>query len=117
MIRTISPLPVDEQPISTDIKMADGVFMKTMRVQKAGTLIPQHSHVFPHISNLVRGRMRVFADGKDMGVYEAPIGILIGAHIKHTFETLVDDTIVLCVHDIGTAEGVEIAEEHQIVDG
>jgi len=27
----------------------------------------------------------------------------------------VDDVIVACVHDIGTAEGVEILEEHQIV--
>ncbi len=30
-----------EQPISTEIKMADGVFIKTMVIAKAGTVIPQ----------------------------------------------------------------------------
>lgn len=108
-------LPDAEQPISTEIKMADGIFMKTMRAEKAGTLIPQHAHKFSHVSNLVRGKIRVFVDGKTMGDYEAPIGITIAANLKHMFETLVDDTIMLCVHDIGTAEAVEIVEEHQIV--
>ncbi len=103
-----------EQPISTEIKMADGVFTKSMVVRKAGTLIPQHSHRYSHVSVLVRGSVRVVTDDDDLGVFEAPAGIVIAAGVKHLFETLVDDTIVLCVHDIGTAEAVEIVEEHQI---
>jgi quercetin dioxygenase-like cupin family protein len=105
-----------EQPISTEIKMADGVFTKSMVVPKARTLIPQHSHRYSHVSVLVRGKVRVVADGSFLGTFEAPAGIVIAARVKHLFETLVDDTIILCVHDIGTAEAVEIAEEHQIVE-
>ena len=105
-----------EQPISTDIKLADGVFMKTMVVRKALTVIPQHSHRFDHVSVLVRGSVRVMADGEHLGDFTAPRGITIKAGVKHLFQTMTDDTIVLCVHDIGTAEGVEVLEEHQIVD-
>jgi quercetin dioxygenase-like cupin family protein len=105
-----------EQPISTEIKMADGVFTKSMVVRKEGTLIPQHSHRYSHVSVLVRGSVRVEADGRFLGAFDAPAGIVIAAGVKHLFETLVDDTIILCVHDIGTAEAVEIAEEHQIVE-
>lgn len=108
-------LPPDEQPISTEIRMADGVFAKTMVVKKDGTIIPQHAHRFDHVSVLVRGRVRLFTDGDSCGVFSAPCGILIKAGVKHLFETLVDDTIILCVHDIGTAESVEILEEHEIV--
>lgn len=107
-----------QQPISTDIRMADGVFMKTMRIPKAGTFVPQHSHTFDHVSVLVRGRVFVTADYGDGEVGEhlcAPASILIRAGVKHLFEALVDDTIILCVHDIGTAEGVSVAEEHHIV--
>ena len=106
-----------EQPISTEIKMADGVFTKSMVVRKAGTVIPQHSHRWPHVSCLVRGSVRVMADGEHLGDFVAPCGITIAAGVKHLFQTLVDDVIVLCVHDIGTADGeVEILEEHQIVE-
>jgi quercetin dioxygenase-like cupin family protein len=110
-------LAVTEQPISTEIYMADGVFTKSMVVRKAGTIIPQHSHRFSHVSVLVRGAVRVTANGDNLGDFTAPCGILIRAGVKHLFMTLVDDTIVLCVHDIGTAEGVEVLEEHQIVGG
>jgi quercetin dioxygenase-like cupin family protein len=104
-----------EQPISTEIRMADGVFTKSMVVRKAGTVIPQHSHRFDHVSVLVRGSVRVVTDDEDLGEFTAPCGILIRAGVKHLFETITDDVIVLCVHDIGTAEGVEVLEEHQIV--
>lgn len=103
------------QPETTDLRMADGVFCKTIRVHKAHSLVPQHSHAFPHVSVIVRGSVRLSIDGRPAGTYMAPFGIFIAACRKHLFETLEDDTIILCVHDIGTAENVEIAEEHQIV--
>lgn len=104
-----------EQPISTEIRMADGVFTKSMVVKRAGTLIPQHSHRYDHVSVLVRGSVSVVADGVHLGDFFAPCGITIKAGVKHLFQALVDDTIVLCVHDIGTAEAVEVLEEHHIV--
>ena len=106
-------------PISTEIRMADGVFMKTLRIEKAGTYVPQHAHSFDHVSVLVRGSVRLTASigtTTDTRVYRAPTAITIPARVKHLFEALEDDTIVLCVHDIGTAEGVSIEEEHHLVE-
>ena len=103
-----------EQPISTEIKMLDGVFIKSMVVRDAGIIIPQHSHRFSHVSVLARGSVRVVAGGGCQD-FTAPCGITIEAGIKHIFQTLTSDVIILCVHDIGAAEGVEILEEHQIV--
>lgn len=103
-----------EQPISTEIKMLDGVFVKSMCVQRAGTYVPQHSHVYPHVSVLVKGAVRVWRDGALDGDYAAPVGILIPAGVKHLFQALQDGTTVLCVHDIGTAEAVEVLDEHHL---
>ena len=36
-----------EQPISTEIHMADGVFVKTMVIHRTGDLVPQHAHTYP----------------------------------------------------------------------
>lgn len=103
-----------EQPITTDLRMADGVFAKTMVLQKAGAFIAQHSHAYAHVSVLVRGSLRVWRDGELWGDCVAPIGLTIDAGVKHTFLSLVDDTIVLCVHDIADGEGVDILEEHHL---
>ena len=102
------------QPISTEIHMPDGVFIKTMVIQKAGTFVPQHAHTYDHISVLVKGRIRVTVDGEFLGIFEAPDSLLIKARTKHLFEALEDGTTILCVHDIGLAEEVSIHEEHQI---
>lgn len=99
---------------TTDLRMADGVFAKTIALSHAGLVVPQHAHAFPHVSVLVRGKIRAWAGSKVLGDFEAPVGITIAAHVKHRFLTLTDDVIILCVHDIGTAENVEIEEEHQL---
>jgi hypothetical protein len=104
-----------EQPISSDTLISDGVFAKPFRVAKAHTFLPQHSHVYDHVSVIVRGAVRLWCDGELLGDHAAPTGILIKAGVKHLFETLEDDTIILCVHDIGTAESVEIAEENNLL--
>lgn len=108
-------VPAVEQPITTDLRMADGVFAKTMVIQSAGVFVPQHAHRFAHISVLVRGSVRVWKDGVLWGDAVAPLGITIDARVMHTFQALVDDTIILCVHDIRDGEGVEIAAEHHLV--
>ena len=106
-----------DQPISTELHIADGVFVKTMVIQRAGTFVPQHAHVYAHVTVLVRGSIKAWKDGAFLGDFTAPVGITIPARAKHLFMSLEDHTILLCVHDIGTAEAVEIAEEHQIVEG
>lgn len=106
---------LDEQPISTEIKMADGIFVKSMLIQRAGTFVPQHSHSYDHLSMLAVGAVAVWEDGEPAGTHYAPKGLTIRAGVKHTFRSLVDNTLIYCVHRIDRTGEVEIAEEHQIV--
>lgn len=105
----------DEQPISTEIKMADGVFIKSMVIQRAGTYVPQHAHKWDHQSVVVRGGVFVWENGLPKGLVRAPASILIKAGVKHLFQAETDGTTILCVHDIGVADAVDVLEEHRIL--
>jgi hypothetical protein len=88
---------------------ADGVFIKEMRLPKAGTLVPQHSHEYDHTSFLAKGS--VLFEGKEL---KAPTPIFIPAGKKHTFVSLEDDTLILCIHNVSHTGKIEIREEHTL---
>jgi hypothetical protein len=103
------------QPPVVEIKMADGIFIKQMFIESAGTYIPTHAHMYDHVSMLARGSVRLWRDGVLIGDFVAPKGIDIPAKTKHTFLALEDSTTIYCIHNIKTAESVEILEEHHLV--
>ena len=117
MVMTAEPrLPemfdaVPEQPISTEIALYGGVFVKRHVVPKAGSYVPQHSHSYDHLSLLSAGAMRGWCDGKYLGDFTAPAEIRIPAGAKHTFLTLVDGTTFCCVHSV---DRFEEDEEHEL---
>jgi len=102
------------QPDSVEIKMCDGIFVKSMMIHAKGTVVPQHSHTYDHLSMLARGAVRIWKDGVLWGDFEAPTGIRIDAHTKHKFLSLEDDTLIYCIHNIRDAEQVDIFEENQL---
>ncbi len=101
------------QPIEVNILMADGIFAKQGLVEKAGTIIPQHSHKWDHATFVSAGAMRVFCDGRLIGDFRAPRGLTIPAGTKHTFITLEDNTVFSCIHRIDRTGEIDVAEEHQ----
>lgn len=105
-----------DQPTATEIKIADNLFVKQYVVLKADTWLPQHSHTYSHVSMIATGAVRVWADGKPLGEFRAPSGVVIEAGVKHTFLTLEDNTTIYCIHDISRTGEVEVAEEHHLVD-
>jgi hypothetical protein len=107
-------LPSEFQPISIEIKMADGVFVKSMMCPRAGTIVPQHAHRYDHLSMLARGAVRVWKDGKMVGVFTAPAGIPIPANSMHTFHTLEPDTLIYCIHNVSRTDDVDIAAENSL---
>ena len=106
-----------KQPIATDIKMTDDLFVKTYAITEAGTIMPQHAHTYDHVSLLAFGSMRVVADGVMLGDYHAPKGILIKAGVKHTMMTLTDNVVFACIHALHGTDDILIAEEHQLAVG
>lgn len=108
----------EKQPLGA-IHLFSGIFLKEMLIPDAGTVVPQHSHHYDHMSYIAAGAVEVTQDGKDMGVFEAPAAIRIPAGTKHTFKTLHPWTLVLCIHSValGEADFHEhdlIAEEHHL---
>lgn len=107
-------VPLDEQPFETSIHMADGTFVKSHRVARANTGLPQHSHSYSHTSYIATGAVKAWKDGVFLGILRAPTGILIEAHSKHFFLTIEHDTTVLCIHNIALGEEPEIEDEHRV---
>ncbi len=104
-----------EQPTVTEYE-ADGVVVMRIEITAAGTLSPQHSHAWAHLTMLERGAVRVFRDGAAPREVFAPDAIVIPALTRHLFETLTDGVVLLCVHNTSRAGQVEVASEHQIVE-
>lgn len=105
-------LPAELQPFGEEY-IADGIFVKEMKIPKSGTVVPQHSHVYEHMTLLVKGSVFV-DDEKTIKTYHAPSAIIIKAHVKHSFTSLEDNTTLYCIHNTLQTGKVEIAEEHQL---
>ena len=108
-------IEAEDQPHGIEHFTADGVYIRQGVVAKAGTIIPQHSHVYPHMTMLVKGSMTVWEDDVLVGNRIAPDGIYIKPGVKHAFKTLEDDTIFYCIHNVSRTGKVEIKEEHHLV--
>lgn len=96
------------QPTS-ELVIYAGIFLKTWTVADAGTMVPQHAHVYPHVSLLVSGIIRAWRDDELLGDFHAPATIKIPARAKHRFLSLTDGVVIACVH---AADEAEVADEH-----
>jgi hypothetical protein len=121
MIQLELPLPKDvrvniTQPREIEFKTVDGLFIKQIFIRNAGSFVPQHAHVWNHTSLLARGSIFCWKDGKLDQRYIAPTTIYIMAGIKHLFQSLEDDTIIYCIHNLHGEEQVRVLKEHQLTD-
>lgn len=108
---------LDEQPEVLSSLIFGDTFVKTYRMKKSGTALPQHSHRYDHITQICNGGVRVFLDGKHLGDFYTGGLVKIPAGTKHLFVTTEDWTVLSCIHHDPTGEGaVDVIEEHQIVN-
>jgi quercetin dioxygenase-like cupin family protein len=91
---------------------ADGIEVRHVVIHKAGTVIPQHAHKFPHLTVVAAGSVRLWLDGTLKGDTRAPGAIMIGAGTKHLIMALEDGTVIECVHNVSRSGEIEIADEH-----
>lgn len=103
----------ERQPLG-NAHLYGGVYVKEMLIPDAGTLVPTHRHSYGHISYVAAGAVRVWRDDVLLGEFVAPAAVRIEARAAHKILSLVDCTLVLCVHAVGEAEEVSIDEEHHL---
>lgn len=103
------------QPGSDEFTLTDGVFVKTMVLHDVDMFVPQHSHAYDHTSFLAKGSVRAWADGEFVGEFRAPHPIFIAAGVKHAFQSLEPNTLVLCIHNVSRKGEVEVLDEHSLV--
>jgi quercetin dioxygenase-like cupin family protein len=101
------------QPSTAEFRCGN-LFVLQISVASAGTLVPQHSHVFDHVTFLAAGSVRLHRLGVEPMAYAAPVAIHIPAFVKHAFETLTDGVTLLCIHDVSATGRIDVAEEHQL---
>lgn len=104
-----------DQPSVTKIITADGIETWQIEILNKGDIVPQHSHAYEHATLIARGSIRAWKEGTLLGEFTAPNHIIIAANTKHTFETLEDNVLIYCVHNIERNDEIEVAEEHQIL--
>ena len=98
------------QPPQWEHHTPDGMFIKQMYLKDQGTIIPQHAHLYDHTSMLAKGSVRAWADEQLLGDFEAPYPIFIRAHVKHTFLSLENDTLIYCIHK----DAPVVVSEHSV---
>lgn len=89
---------IELQPDITDIKIVDGLFIRSNTFNHKNSMAPQHVHTWDHISVIASGGVRIWADEKLLGDFFAPTGVVINKGIFHKFLTLEDNTTILCIH-------------------
>lgn len=101
------------QPVQLDVHRADGLFARKVTIPEAGTFVPQHSHVYPHLTLLAFGSMRVWAGDELLGEFTAPQALTIAAGVKHTMMALTSPAVFFCCHNTMRTGDVEELEKHE----
>lgn len=106
----------EEQPIDTNLSITDDLFVKWYRIQKADSYVPQHAHEHDHVTVIASGSVDVWIDGIYSGRQIAPASFVIKAGALHTFQTLEDNVVLLCVHALDGEGEPRVIKENQLVE-
>lgn len=105
------PIPTDisplEQPPVERIEEVAGLYFRSVLLERAGTLIPQHRHDHDHATLVCAGRARGWCDGIWIGDKGPGEAFEIRAGGEHVFQAIEPMTRLACVHDIDSAESVK----------
>lgn len=106
------PLEIDEN--GYEVTTADGIWVKRYTFPAAGSIVAQHAHVWDHTTLIATGAVYLWKDGALDGRHDAPCCLLIKAGIKHTFQTIENDTTVLCLHNALHPQVAAVLDEHRV---
>jgi quercetin dioxygenase-like cupin family protein len=104
----------DDQPEQVEIYSTDDLYVRQITC-KAGMIIPQHSHVWDHLTMVACGSVFCWKDDEFIGRFVAPRAIKIEAGAKHKFAILEDNTVLYCIHNLRGEKLVQVLEEHNLL--
>lgn len=96
-----------------DWEEADGIGIR-YAVFESGTIVPQHSHPYEHVSAIPFGEGEVESDGGINQSFAGPCMFVIPAGVKHLFHFRTRG-MLMCIHNTSRSGEIEVAAEHQIV--
>jgi len=112
-VTEFEPLPI--QPEAMDWEEADGIGIR-YAVFEADTYVPQHAHAYEHVSAIPFGEGTLSQEGAPPQPFKGPCFLVIPAHAKHLFHFQTRG-MLMCIHNTSRSGAIEVAEEHQIVEG
>lgn len=115
-VAPMEPVPVEmlPPPVPDDRITADGVFIRTMKFERAGTIMAQHTHPYYHTSFIASGAVHLWEDGSYAGSFSAGSAVLIKKGVAHKFLTLEPNTTILCIHNWLNPEAAAFLREHGV---
>ena len=105
------PLPdrahdLAEQPLPL-IEEAAGLYFRSLLLKKSGEIVPQHAHDHRHATLVGSGMARGWAAGTWIGDTGPGQAFEIEVGAEHVFQALAPNTLLICAHDIASADSLE----------
>lgn len=97
---------LDKQPVQHIVE-AGGLYFRSILLEHAGTLIPQHEHDHDHVTLIGSGKARSWQDGVWVGDFGPGEVVEMKAGRSHAFQALEPNTHLTCVHDIASALSIK----------
>lgn len=99
-----------------DFQTIDGMAIKQIAVPERGTMLEQHAHKWGHSTLLAKGRVLLWSGTELLSHHKAPAIIYIPEGKVHSFQTVTDDVLLYCLHNLHGVNVITILEEEGIVD-
>lgn len=96
-----------EDGVVEHIVEAAGIYFRSIFLARTGMGVPQHVHDYDHATLVGSGSLRGWCDGEWIGDKGRGEAFEVLAGKKHIFESLEPNTLLICVHDIGSATSIK----------
>ena len=101
------------QPVELIQDMGD-LYFRSIILPHKGDRVPQHVHDHDHATLIGSGSAYAFVNGEILGYFVAPYAVEVKAGQRHEFEAAEDNTRLICVHSIHSAESIKAKEREPV---
>lgn len=74
-----------------------GMCVRMIELEKAGYMVPQHTHDFGHTTLIASGSVRMWVEEEYKGQFDAPCLKYVEPNKKHVYQAVKDNTVMACI--------------------